>query len=435
MQQASGSESPDDPSGGAAGEVAPPERLSFLAEASRVLASSLDYETTLANVARLAASALAGWCTIHQLQDDGSIHRIEMAHADPAKRPLIEQMLRYPPIISPRSQVTAVLRTGRAALTPDVPASYPETIAQDAEHLRTLRELGFTSMLVVPLVARGRTFGAITLVSGEPGRRYGPEDLALAEELAGRAALAVDNARLYREAQDAARMRQEFLASASHDLKSPLTYIRATAHMLELRATQGGEVALDRLAEGLAGIVAAATRMSALIDEMLDVAHMQTGEPLELARQVVNLVDLARMVADRHQQTSSRHRVVVRPAVPSLTGVWDAARLERVLDNLLGNALKYSPGGGEIALTVARTTGPARDWAVVSVQDSGLGIPRADLERIFERFQRGENVVGRIAGTGIGLAGARQIVEQHGGSLTVESQEGVGSVFTVRLPL
>ena len=171
--------------------------------------------------------------------------------------------------------------------------------------------------------------------------------------------------------------------------------------------------------------------MEAQIDDLLDATRLRAGQPLALRRRPTDLVALARQAVALQQQASDRHRLTLAAAVPSLVGAWDPGRLERVLGNLLGNALKYSPRGGEITVEVAATDGAA----VLVVRDPGVGIPAAELPHVFERFRRAGNVADRIAGTGLGLAGARDIVEQHGGSIAVESVEGHGTTFTVRLPL
>ncbi|HEX2170908.1 MAG TPA: HAMP domain-containing sensor histidine kinase, partial [Dehalococcoidia bacterium] len=173
-----------------------------------------------------------------------------------------------------------------------------------------------------------------------------------------------------------------------------------------------------------------------VINELLDVASLQMGRPLDLDRQPTDLVALVSQAVADAQHAVDCPALRVEADAPQVVGEWDAARLERVVANLLSNAIKYSPAGGEIMLTVGMDlddTGTA--WATFSVQDRGIGIPAKDVPRIFERFHRGGNVVGRIAGTGIGLAGSRQIVEQHGGTISVQSREGEGSTFTVRLPL
>lgn len=234
------------------------------------------------------------------------------------------------------------------------------------------------------------------------------------------------------ERKQAERAREALLASVSHDLKSPLTVIRGHAQLLQLKARRQGANAAE-LGDGLAKIDAAASRMAAQLTELLDVARLQMGEELELQREPVDLVALVTERAGVHQQTTRRHEIVVEANGKRIAGEWDRARLERVLDNLIGNAVKYSPAGGEVRVRICAERDGSGEWAVVTVADQGVGIPPADLPHVFAPFQRGGNV-GTIPGTGVGLAGTRQIVEQHGGTIGVESAEGKGSVFTVRLP-
>jgi signal transduction histidine kinase len=227
------------------------------------------------------------------------------------------------------------------------------------------------------------------------------------------------------------RERGSFVAAVSHDLKSPLAAISGQAQLLQRKIEQLNLPDGATMARRLARIDETTYRMSRLIDDLLDVARLQMGRPLELNRQPVDLVALARQAVQQLQPTTTRHRLELSAAEPTLAGFWDPARIARVADNLLLNAIKYSPDGGDIAVGIARD-GP---WAVMAVRDPGMGIPAADLPRIFERFHRGANVARKITGSGIGLAGSKQIVEQHGGSIEVESREGGGSTFTVRLPL
>jgi signal transduction histidine kinase len=175
--------------------------------------------------------------------------------------------------------------------------------------------------------------------------------------------------------------------------------------------------------------------MTRLSDSLLDMTRTQMGHPLPLDRRPVDLVALARAVVAEQQHSTERHQLRLDAAVPALVGVWDAARLERLLENLLSNAVKYSPAGGDVTLTVRPEAEAGEPWAVLVVQDRGVGIPAVDLPHIFERFQRGRNVQGQIAGTGVGLAAARQLIEQHGGRVSIDSREGRGTTVTVRLPL
>jgi len=234
------------------------------------------------------------------------------------------------------------------------------------------------------------------------------------------------------ERKQAERAREALLASVSHDLKSPLTVIRGHAQLLQMKARRPG-TAPGELTDGLAKIDAAASRMAAQLTELLDVARLQMGEELELQQEHLDLVTLVRERAEAHVQTSRRHEIVISAETRKLEGEWDRARLERVMDNLVGNAVKYSPAGGAVQVRTESERDGSGDWAIVTIADEGVGIPVEDLSSVFAPFQRAGNV-GAIPGTGVGLAGARQIIEQHGGTITVESEEGKGSVFTVRLP-
>jgi signal transduction histidine kinase len=231
------------------------------------------------------------------------------------------------------------------------------------------------------------------------------------------------------ELREQVQLRDDFMATVSHDLKSPLTFIKGLASLRRKRAqpTPDNQLLLDALEQ----IESSAGRMARQLDDLVDASRLQAGRPLELRREPTDLVAMAREVAREHQQTTERHVVQVESSQPVLVGDWDAARIERVLSNLLNNAIKYSPRGGAVRVRVASD----ENAAIMQVQDYGEGIPERDLPYIFERFRRGGNVEHKIPGTGIGLAGARQIVEMHGGTIRAESRVGEGSTFTVQLPL
>jgi signal transduction histidine kinase len=408
-------------------------RLAFLAEASAHLAGSLDYETTLSRVARLAVPEMADWCVVDTLGEDGSVRLLAVAHVEPGKEAVVRELRRrYPPDPQARYGLRKVLASGRPELYSDILPAWRQEAARDAEHLRLMQALDARSSMCVPLRARGQTLGAMTFVCAASGRRYGPPDVALAQDLADRCALALDTARLHSRLQETVRTREMFLASLAHDLKTPLTASLGYAQLLRREATKAGRSpSARRMADWAAIIEVNTARAAGLLDELLDIARLEAGHSLDLDRRPTDLVVLAKRVAVTHRRGNERHRITADARAPEVVGEWDAARLARVLDNLLGNAVKYSPDGGEIAVRVGRDGA----WAVLTVTDQGLGIPPADLARIFERFQRGQNVAGRVAGSGVGLAGVRHVVEQHGGTVSVESREGVGSTFTVRLPL
>jgi signal transduction histidine kinase len=408
-------------------------RLAFLAEASAHLASSLDYETTLRRVARLAVPELADWCVVDTLDEDGSVSLLAVAHVDPGQETLVRTLRRrYPPDRQARYGLQKVLSSGRPEVYPEILPAWRQAAARDAEHLRLMQALDARSSMCVPLRARGQTLGAMTFVRSASGQRYGPSDVALAQELADRCALALDNARLHSQLQETVRTRELFLASLAHDLKTPLTASLGYAQLVQREAASAPQSASARRLAGWAAIIEENTaRAAALLDELLDIARLEAGHSLDLDRRPTDLVALAHRVAADHQRSTQRHHITVDGQAADVVGEWDADRLARVLDNLLGNAVKYSPKGGQIAVRVT----VKGSWAVVTVADEGLGIPVSNRSRIFEPFQRGPNVEGQVGGSGVGLASVRLVVEQHGGSVSVESQEGVGSTFTVRLPL
>jgi len=293
-----------------------------------------------------------------------------------------------------------------------------------------LKAKGIRSMLGVPLLVEDRLLGVLQVGSLRQKRFTAPE-MRLLQLVADRAALALDRARLYEEAREAVRLRNEFLSSISHDLGNPVAAIRLEARRLLETVDVGGA------GEGLEQIELTATRIWRQVEEILDLARLQVGRTLELSWRALDLVALAGELVAAQQAMTERHRLRLEYDGSELVGEWDGPRLERVLTNLLSNAVKYSPDGGEILVCLAREIEqePARSWAVLSVRDSGIGIPAEELPRIVERFYRASNVRGRFPGTGIGLYGAQRIVELHGGELKIDSEEHRGTTVTIRLPL
>jgi signal transduction histidine kinase/HAMP domain-containing protein len=407
-------------------------RLRFLAEASRQLAASLDSTETLASVARLAVPHLADYCIIDLVQENGEVRRVATGHGPPERQALVAQLRRFPPSLAAtgRHSVGRVIRTGQADLAPVLTDAQIDEIAHDPDHRALLRALAPTSHVIVPLIARGRTLGALTFVSTGGRRQYGPADLALAEELARRAALAIDNAGLYGEAQGSIRLREEFLSIASHELRTPLTTVKGYVQLLarRLRRDAPSSEPSVQLVDQLELQVG---RLEALISDLLDVSHLHQGR-LNLRPEPVDLHALASEVLARFSQApelTDRHQLALAAPQP-VRGVWDASRLDQVLTNLISNALKYSPEGGEVRVSITATDA----WAEIAVSDQGIGIPPAEQAKLFQPFARGETARQRFAGTGLGLYISAQIVERHGGTLTVQSEPGVGSIFTVRLP-
>jgi signal transduction histidine kinase len=231
------------------------------------------------------------------------------------------------------------------------------------------------------------------------------------------------------------RQKDAFLAAASHDLKNPLAIVKAQAQLLMRRARRSDNPDTSAMVDGLRSIDQATRRLAGMVNELLDVARVQMGRPIELDPRPMDLASLAREAAADIQLSTDRHEIVVDGAQEAIAGSWDRERVERVLVNLLTNAIKYTPEGGRVVLSLGRESVGDQEWALLSVRDTGIGIPASDIPHVFERFYRGSNVVGRIEGAGIGLSGAGQIVEKHGGRIEVESVEGQGTTFTVRLPI
>ncbi len=411
-------------------------RLAFLAEASALLATSLDYEDTLQRVARLAVPYLADWCTVDIVAEDGTLGQVAVAHVEPEMEQLVgEVRRRNPPDPAGSHALAQVLRSGQPLLVSVVTDEWLRAHTRGDEHFRVMRKIGLRSYMAVPLVARERTLGTITFLSSLPGRHYGLDDLALADDLARRAALAVDNARLYRlarEAQAAAeaavRMRDEFLGLASHDLRSPLTNILGRADLLEMRLK--GSTPPDTAWTGaqIEALRGAARRMLTTVQEITDAVQLQIGRALTLQQAVFDVSEMVRAVVEEYGARQDAAPLTVQ-APPGVIVEGDRARLERVVQNIVDNAVKYSPRRTAVRVTVRADDG----WAVITVRDRGVGIPAEELPRIFTRFYRASTASG-IKGTGIGLAGAKAIVEQHGGRVDLRSTLGRGTTVTVYLP-
>lgn len=284
---------------------------------------------------------------------------------------------------------------------------------------------GLVAFAGYPLVVDDRLMGVVALFARRP---LPPGTLAALAAAADVVALGI--------AQSwADEARNHFLAMLAHDLNTPLTLLRAHAQLLGRQLDRAPVGPDDRARHSLRQIERATTKIAGMVRGLADLAGAASGRTIELDRRPTDLVALARQVVANHQETTRAHELRLEPSVATLVGAWDAARLERALDNLIGNAVKYSPDGGAITLTIGRERAGDGEWAVLAVRDPGLGIPEGEVARIFAPFYRGSNVAGRPDGSGLGLAGVRLIVAEHGGRVAVTSQPGVGSTFTIRLPL
>jgi PAS domain S-box-containing protein len=503
------------------------EAQRFLVEAGAVLAASLNYHATLAAVAKLAVPRIADWARVDMI-DQGRLRTLAVEHVDAKKIELaFELARRYPENPEAEQGPPLVVRTGTSELATEISEERLAELAQDDFHLGLVRELGLQSYMCVPLLAHGEVLGVISLVSAESGRRYGPDDLALAEELARRAGIAVENAQLYREVEERAqaarvletvddgvflvdndgivrlwnraaeaisgiprgdvvgrrleellpgwqrgstraetvpferdgrerwvsvsgvafddgivyafrditderaleRIRQDLVATVSHELRTPLAAIYGSAMTLtrdDLKLEQ------DLHAKLLNVIVDESKRLTTIVNDLLVVSQLDAGR-LDVHIESCDAYALAQSVAD----TAETHlpegvRVELMPAAGSVPPVAaDETQLRQVLDNLLDNAIKYSPAGGEIRMGVETADGAVR----FSIADEGLGIPASDRDQIFEKFYRLDpDMTGGIGGTGLGLYIARELVRRVGGKIWVEPNNVHGSVFYVEIP-
>jgi signal transduction histidine kinase len=349
----------------------------FLAEASATLAESLDYETTLARVAKLAVPELGDICTVELASEDGTLERVA-----------IQQI-----------------------------ASDTAPLAQQRQHI------------VVPLTARGHVLGTISFGTSRTDLSYGPAEREVAADLARRAALAVDNAELYQEAQQAVRLRDEFLSIASHELKTPLTAMQLQLQNLRDLVDRSDQCGGGLLTARLARTAQTTERLSFLVESLLDVSRIATGR-MQLNLERFDLAEAARSIADRLKEQAQRTgSTLALSRVDSAVGRWDRLRIEQVLVNLLSNAIKYG-GGKPIEVNVSREGARAQ----IQVVDHGIGISGSDLQRIFGRFERAVPIR-HYGGLGLGLYITQQIVAAHEGTVTVTSTPGDGATFTVSLPI
>jgi PAS domain S-box-containing protein len=400
----------------------------FVSEASRVLASSLDYESTFPALAEIAVPTLGDYCAIDVLRDDGGVARVAFVANDPAKQALGRDLRRFPPSLRVDSHATQVIRTGEPVLIEQVTAEMLDRSAQSAEHARLLHEFAPRSLIMAPLRARGRTLGLMTAGTLTSSWTLGPRDLPLVVDIASRAGLALDNALLYRHAQDANRLKDEFLTTLSHELRTPLNALLGWAQIL--RTQPVSESATERAVES---IERNAQAQLVLINDLLDVSRVISGKlrldlkPVDIAGVVTAAIDAVRPAARARELEIS---VTIAPLRLEVRG--DADRLQQVVWNLLSNAVKFTTPGGRVEVSVEEPGNAVQ----ISVRDTGIGIDPAFLPYVFDRFRQADSSTTRAhGGLGLGLAIARHLIDLHGGIIMAESDgNGRGARFSVTLP-
>jgi PAS domain S-box-containing protein len=402
------------------------KRAALLAEASRVLSASFDYQTTLAALVRLAVPALADYCALDIVEAEDRFERIGEAHVDPAKSQLLREVATFPKnALTERHPLIRVMNTGAPVLEADITPAFIRASFAEPGQRKIVEALGPRSLICVPLVTSGKPIGALTLVTSGSGRRFEVADLSLAADLARRAAVVVEHARLFHEAQQATRARDDVLAVVAHDLRNPLNTVTMAVSLM-LETTPPERIQERRQAEI---VRRAADRMNRMIQDLLDVKRMESGrltidpraeDPAVL---INDTVDMLRPLAIG---STIRMETNIEENLPPV--IADAARIQQVLSNLVGNAVKFTPRAGRISVCAEGMDGEVK----FSVIDTGPGIPAEQLPHIFGRFWQAKTSDRR--GIGLGLAIAKGIVEAHNGRIWVESHVGLGSTFYFTLP-
>ena len=402
------------------------ERERMLLQASALLGSTLDHRVILRQLARLTLNRYADWCLIEVLEEDGQIRGVAGAHVRPELEPLVGELAGRPGALGP--DATAVLQTGTPYLLSVVPRLFAEEGFTGPRHRDLLRTLAPESLMVVPLQARGRVFGLIAFVLSGSNRRYEPADIPLAEGIARRAALAIDNARLFRASEQANRLKDEFLATLSHELRTPLNAVLGWTQLLQTRQLTRGETehALEIIRRN-------AEAQANLIGDILDVSKIITGK-LRLNVRPMNLATVVRAAVDSVRPAAEARMLKLTVDISEpLEMQGDPDRLQQVVWNLLSNAVKFTHPGGEVHVSVTANDATG----IMTVQDTGVGIPTEFVSSLFERFRQADSsTTRRHGGLGLGLAIVRHLVELHGGMVQGDSEgENTGATFTVTLPM
>lgn len=414
----------------------------YLAEATAALGSSLVYEEMLSTLARVLVPGLADWCSIYLLEGD-RLRDVTIAHADPTKLELAkEYRRRHPPDPDYAGGAWKVARTGRSEVFNEITDEMLEKSTRDPAALAMLRSVGMRAVLLVPISIRDRILGVVALVSAETDRRYDANDVALAEELGRRAGVALENAELYRAAQEAAetarqsariaegvsRAKDEFLATVSHELRTPLSAILGWSTLLRQR------IADPAVAQPIEVIHRNAQRQVRLIDDIMDASRVATGK-LRLDVKPTDLVSIAQEAIEVIRPSAIAKQIDIEfdSVTDSCPIVGDPERLQQVIGNLLSNAVKFTDAGDGIRLSVER----AGSTFVLSVTDTGRGIDPAFLPLVFQPFKQADaSTTRRVGGLGLGLALVRRIVELHGGQVAAHSDgAGKGATFRITLPI
>lgn len=404
------------------------DNLNYLAEANKILSSSLDYQTTLNTIASLAVPQIADWCGIDMIDTNGKLHHVAIAHKDPKKVKWAKELqLQQPTNMDALTGIPNVLRTGKSELYPLITDEMLVATSRNKKELQLARRLQFKSAMLVPLFSQKKPVGVITFITTETRRHYNQADLLMAEELANRASVAIENARLYKGSQDAIIVRDEFISVASHELKTPVTSVKMFTQVLKKHSEQIGDA---KAVSHLTKMDKQLNKLTELIYDLLNVSKIQAGK-MEFKQELFNFDKAVADVVEVLQQTSEKHKLII--VGKTNKNVWgDEERIGQVVNNLISNAIKYSPKAVSVEIKLSSD----KKNVQLGVQDFGIGLSKEHFTRIFDQFYRvyvGDDKT--FPGLGIGLYISSEIVKRHGGKLWVESELGKGSLFTFSIPI
>jgi len=402
--------------------------LSYLAEASKILSSSLDYQTTLNTIAKLAVPEIADWCAVDILDAKGVLQQVAIVHKDPKKIKWAKELRKHKPRdMNAPTGIPNVLRTGKSEIYPHITDEMLVASAKDKKELKLLRDLEFKSAMIVPVFEQKKPIGGITFVTTETRRHYNTADLRMAEELATRASVAIENARLYKGSQDAITIRDEFISVASHELKTPITSVKMFTQVLKKHSEQIGDT---KAASHLSKMDKQLNKLTELIYDLLNVSKIQAGK-MDFKKEYFDFDKAVKEVVSILQHTSEKHKLIIEGETNQKV-YGDEERIGQVVNNLISNAIKYSPKNIKILINLSTD----KKNVQVSVRDKGIGMSKQHLNRIFERFYRVYDTNDKtFPGLGIGLYISSEIVKRHNGHLRVESTPGKGSTFSFSIPI
>jgi PAS domain S-box-containing protein len=399
------------------------EKQKFLQKASSVLGSSIDYETTLKNLAKLIVPQLADYCRIVVAGESNQVKEINVTHADSKKLPLVKELYeQYKNSSNNRAGVGAILKSGKSEMISKIT---PEVLSTAKPRLvEIIKELNLQSYMGAPMKIGNRTIGALTFSSTDPERLYTKDDLILAEELARRSALAIENSRLYAESQRAVSLRDEFISVASHELKTPVTSLKLYIQLIKKQAENRGEDT-----KNLEKMDIQVNKLTGLIQDLLNVSRFQSGK-LEYHDEEFDIDDVVDEAIDTIQPTTEIK--IIKIDGKNKHSVWgDKDRISQVVANLLTNAIKYSPNADKVIVS----SNFKKEFAEVTVQDFGIGIDKKHLPKLFQRFYRvADSTEKTFPGLGLGLYICKEIIKRYGGQMKVVSTKGKGSKFSFSLP-